>query len=162
MTRTLGRMLAFLFVALAASAAAGDPVQIPRNVPYRDIEMIPANVVSECTTLGTAFGTSLEKHAAKLGIATVVVDEILPSTEGRVFRVQITELASGGNAFIGHRKSMTARGELFVNGESKGTVELTRKSSGGFGAGFKGSCSVLARCSNTLGSDFANWLAERD
>jgi len=29
---------------------------------------------------------------------------------------------------------------------------------GGFGAGFKGSCSVLNRCTKTLGKDFADWL----
>ena len=105
--------------------------------------------------------SSLQQYATKYGVETVVVDEIDPNAPGRVFRIQITNVSSAGNAFIGHRKAMAATGELFEDGVSKGKVDFTRNSSGGFGGGFKGSCSVLARCSKTLGNDFAKWLEER-
>ena len=91
----------------------------------------------------------------------MVVDEIDPKASGAVFQVEIVNIFRAGNAFIGHRKSMAARGELFVNSVSRGQVDFTRNSGGGFGAGFKGSCSVLARCSKTLGNDFAEWLKEQ-
>ena len=75
--------------------------------------------------------------------------------------VEITNAISGGNAFIGHRKSMTATAELFENGQSVDTATFTRNSGGGFGAGYKSSCSVLGRCTKALGNDFANWLKDR-
>jgi hypothetical protein len=144
-----------------ASAGSEAAIQIPRDVPYADEATVADNVRNECTDLGTRLATSLQQFAAKYGVATVVVDKVDPNASGAVFQVEILNVFSAGNAFIGHRKSMAARGELFVNGASKGRVDFTRNSGGGFGAGFKGSCSVLARCSKTLGSDFAKWLEEQ-
>ena len=57
---------------------------------------------------------------------------------------------------------MSVKAELFVNGQSKGYVNLTRNSGGGFGGGFKGSCSVLGRCTKALGKDIAKWLRDQD
>jgi chorismate synthase len=165
-----GSMFRFLITSLAmllalessiASAGSEVAIQIPRNVPYASEATVAENVRNECTDLGTRLATSLQQFAAKHGVATVVVDEIDPKASGAVFQVEIVNVFSAGNAFIGHRKSMEARGELFVNGVSRGQVDFTRNSGGGFGAGFKGSCSVLARCSKTLGNDFAKWLKEQ-
>ena len=50
--------------------------------------------------------------------------------------------------------------ELFVDGVSKGEKIYHRDSMGGFGAGYKGSCSVLGRTSKALGKDFSVWLKE--
>jgi hypothetical protein len=38
---------------------------------------------------------------------------------------------------------------------------LSRDSSGGFGGGYKGSCSVLRRCTNALGKDIAAWVKKQ-
>ena len=40
-------------------------------------------------------------------------------------------------------------------------VDFTRNSGGGFGGGYKGSCSVLGRCTKALGKDIAGWLRDR-
>jgi hypothetical protein len=149
-----------LLGASQASAGAEGAIQIPRNVPYSNEASVAQNVRTECTDLGTKLAASLHRYATKYGVPTVVVDETGPTEQGRVFHVQITNIFSAGNAFIGHRKSMAARGELFEDGVSKGRVDFTRNSGGGFGAGFKGSCSVLGRCTKTLGNDFARWLEE--
>jgi len=160
--RTIRTLVVAVSLLASASAFAEEPIQIPREVPYRDITVVPTNVASECTALGEKFGTSLQEFTAKYGVDTVAVDEVDPSAPGRVLVVEITNVYSGGNAFIGHRKSMSAVGELFVDGQSQGQANFTRNSSGGFGAGFKGSCSVLGRCSRTLGNDFAKWLRDQN
>ncbi len=79
---------------------------------------------------------------------------------GRNLVIEITDAVSRGNAFIGHQKYMEARAELFVDGVSKGEKIYHRDSMGGFGAGYKGSCSVLGRTSKALGKDFSVWLKE--
>ncbi len=132
-----------------------------RETEPRSNEGCELHSAATSSTRSTRLATSLQQFAAKHGVATVVVDEIDPKASGAVFQVEIVNVFSAGNAFIGHRKSMAARGELFVNGVSRGQVDFTRNSGGGFGAGFKGSCSVLARCSKTLGNDFAEWLKEQ-
>ncbi len=147
---------------MATSSAAGDPIQVASKVPYLDETTLPTKIVSECTALGTKLAASLHEFSTKYGVETVLVDELDPRSEGRVFQVQITNALSRGNAFIGHHKSVSARGELFIDGESRGIANFTRDSSGGFGAGFKGSCSVLGRCSRTLGNDFAKWLRDQE
>ena len=153
--------LSCLLAASIANAGAEDAIQIPSDVPFTSEATVAENIRNECTTLGSRLAKSLEQFAAKYGVPTVVVDESGPTALGRVFHVEITNVFSAGNAFIGHRKSMAARGELFENGISVAKVDFTRDSGGGFGAGFKGSCSVLARCTKTLGNDFAKWLKER-
>jgi hypothetical protein len=159
--RIAASSLLCLLVAAAASAGSEDAVQIPRDVPYTSEATVADNVRNECGDLGVRLSRSLEQFAAKYGVATLVVDAVDPSAKGRVLVLEITNVFSGGNAFIGHRKSMAVRGELFEDGVSKAKTNFTRDSGGGFGAGFKGSCSVLARCSKTLGNDFAKWLKEQ-
>ena len=163
MFRSFVTSLVMLFALGSSIASAGSEaaIQIPRDVPYANEATVADNVRNECSDLGKRLATSLEQYAAKYGVATVVVDKVDPNASGAVFQVEIVNIFSAGNAFIGHRKSIAARGELFVNGVSKGHVDFTRNSGGGFGAGFKGSCSVLARCSKTLGNDFAKWLEEQ-
>ena len=56
---------------------------------------------------------------------------------------------------------MSARAELFEDWASVEAVTFSRDSGGGFGAGFKGSCSVLGRCSKALAKDIAGWLSKR-
>jgi len=152
--------LSCLLAASIANAGAEDAIQIPSDVPFTSEATVAENIRNECTTLGSRLAKSLEQFAAKYGVPTIVVDAADPNAPGRVLVLEITNVFSGGNAFIGHRKSMAARGELFEDGVSKGKVDFSRDSGGGFGAGFKGSCSVLARCSKTLGND-SKWLKEQ-
>ncbi|MBI3171217.1 MAG: hypothetical protein HYZ32_01320 [Hydrocarboniphaga effusa] len=60
---------------------------------------------------------------------------------------------------MGHYKGVTVTGKLFQNGKQTGSFVATRKSGGGAFGGFKGSCAVLGRCSETIGKDIAKWLA---
>ena len=73
----------------------------------------------------------------------------------------LTNATSIGNAFMGHRKSVTIEAILYEDGVEIDHYRGSRDSGGGFGAGFKGSCSVLGRCVKTLGKDVANWYNKK-
>jgi len=155
---------AFAFVCavwLLPAAASAQGVQISRDVPYAEDARIPENIKRECATLGQKLSTFLAQYSEQNGVATVAVDAVDAGSEGRVLVVEITDAMSSGNAFTGHRKSMSVRGELFVDGVSQGHVDFTRNSGGGFAGGYKGSCAVLGRCTKALGKDLAGWLAEQ-
>lgn len=141
-----------------AVAHASSPVVVDREVPYANPEEIQPKVRQECTELNTQIAAYTKEFAAEKGVEVVFGDSA--SDQGRVLRMQITEAVSRGNAFIGHNKGSSARGTLYQDGEKVASFRATRYSMGGFGAGFKGSCSVLGRTMRALGKDIGYWLAD--
>ena len=160
MSQRLNLVMAGVLLAASSAWAQSGSVKIAASTPYLDGAPIPTKVVQQCTGLGTKLSNFTKEYAAKDGLTIVQAPEIAAGSKGRVFVMHITHVVSRGNAFIGHQKSMSAKGELFVNGKSHGVANFTRSSMGGFGAGFKGSCSVLGRTAKVLGRDFAGWLKQ--
>jgi hypothetical protein len=124
----------FLFATI--SAADDGTIKIARDVPYDESSKIADNILEECTELGGKLGRFLNEYAPKFDLPTEVVDEPDSGAAGRVLVVKITNAHSGGNAFVGHRKSMSATAELFEDGVSKGAKDFTCAS----GGGYEGSC----------------------
>ncbi|MFK7913332.1 MAG: hypothetical protein AB8B93_05415 [Pseudomonadales bacterium] len=143
-----------------SAPVAAEPFRVQGTIPYAEDNRIARNITSECTELGVKLSDFLVKFAKKKGIEVKQVGELNPADAGRNLVIEITDAVSRGNAFIGHQKYMEARAELFVDGESKGEQFYHRDSMGGFGAGYKSSCSVLGRTSKALGKDFSVWLQE--
>ena len=151
----------FITIQVATAAWAGESaIKISAVTPYHDPTIIATNIVEECTQLGGKLAKFLNTYATKYGVETELVENADPSGGGRVLVVKITNAISGGNAFLGHRKSMSVKAELFKNGKSVEYVNFTRDSGGGFGGAYKGSCSVLGRCTKALGRDVAKWLSD--
>lgn len=148
---------AWIAILTIGLAHANEPVIIASETPYEDPREIQKNVREECTSLNSKLAQFSRQYAQDHGIEIVYGD---PDTnEGRALRMTITEAISRGNAFIGHRKSTTVHGTLVENGQDIASFRAKRNSGGGFGGGFKGSCSVLGRTVKTLGKDIAQWLA---
>lgn len=148
---------------LASSAwAEGGAIKVATVTPYKDATRIADKIVEECPELGEKLGRFLKEFATKYDVMTVQADSVSPTDSGRVLVVEITDAVSAGSAFVGHRKSMSARAELFEDGQSKGHVDFSRNSGGGFAGGYKSSCSVLGRCTKALGKDIAGWLHDRE
>ena len=133
-------------------------ITIRDEATYEDERSIPYKIRKECTQLGRQFSDSTERFLSKAGWAVNRSDS--RSGEGLELNLVITNAYSAGNAWIGHRKSVTIEAQLFKNGEMVDHFEAVRDSSGGFAGGFKGSCDVLHRCVNTLGKDVTEWLAD--
>ena len=149
---------ALLIWALCGIAQATEPVKVPRSVPFAEDAEIAGKIKNECN-INQQLGDFIIEYTKEKNIATEPVATTDKSTPGRVLVVEIRDAVSDGNAFLGHHKSTTVRGALYQNGEPVAKFKGRRDSMGGFGAGFKGSCSVLGRTVRALGKDIAEWLA---
>lgn len=153
------RLLA-LALLCAQSTFAAD-ITINQTVPYYDEKVIASNIRTECTNLGSKLAESTGLAVQKNGWSVIKQADVGTSTPGISLKLSIVNALSGGNAFMGHSKSVTISAELFKDGKLVDSYTGTRNSSGGFGGGFKGSCAVLERCANTLGGDVSKWLATK-
>lgn len=117
---------------------------------------ISTNIVAECGLPEKQMADVI----AQLQAAHYTVNSAVntPPETGLYLKVEIRNAVSVGNAFIGHRKSVTSRAALFKNGAEIGSTTFTRDSMGGVFAGFKGSCTVLHRCTETLAKDIVGWI----
>ena len=67
-------------------------------------------------------------------------------------------VGTGAQATRGQSVRVHYTGWLYKDGQQSAKFVARRNSSGGMGAGFKGSCDVLERSVNAIGKDVAAWL----
>ena len=80
------------------------------------------------------------------------------SKQGKYLRMAITEVfAPGGGAWSGP-KWMTVTGTLVENDQAIASFGAKRYSSGGAFGGYKGTCSIIGRCTKAIAQDIAAWL----
>jgi hypothetical protein len=146
-----------LLIAFAPSMALGDLLVSP-EAGYGGA--IADNIKAECG-LPQSQSEAVLKQLAEVGVlARAAGSDGIPAT-GRFLELRIENAISSGNAFIGHRKHVTTSARLFENGVEVAQTTQSRDSSGGFFGGYKSSCSVLRRCTNTLGKDIAAWVKKQ-
>ena len=155
--------LGFLLLAFCFGAFANEKtISISSEASYYDEKIIPSNIRTECSELGEQFSQATKKYLESNNWKVNLDDDAGKTSKGTSIKLQITNALSSGNAFIGHRKSVTILAELYKDGKLIDSYTTSRNSSGGFAGGFKGSCSILHRCVNTLGSDVAKWLKKNN
>lgn len=157
------KKIQFLFALVCTtfcSALLAQPVAMVKSVDYASGAKIQNNIKQECTELGAKISSFAVEFGKKSGVEIVLSDTVDTSAQGQVLEVYITDAVSRGNAWTGHRKYVSVSGSLFENGVKVASFTGGRFSGGGAFAGYKGSCSVLGRCSKAIGKDIANWLAE--
>jgi hypothetical protein len=156
------RTLTGLMLGVAAfGAQALEPVKqvvVSEEAPFSNPDVIDAAILKECG-LPKQVGQRLQAALAAAGIEARAVAGAKPDAGDAVLLVEIAQAHSGGNAFTGHKKSVTISGKLYRKGEPVAKFISTRNSGGGFGAGYKSSCAVLARCAEAVAKDAAGWLA---
>jgi hypothetical protein len=135
-------------------------IEVAESTPYLDETIVPVKIRKECTNLGRELSEATQRYGTKYGVKFIRKTEIEPSKGGQVLVLKIASAVSSGNAWIGHDKYINVKIELYKDGKLLASDMKERNSRGGFGAGFKSSCSVLGRCVNTLGSDIAKWVKE--
>lgn len=146
----------FAIAWMAAGGAFAGEVRVQASVPYAQDAIIAGNIKRECA-VDAQLPEALKRFAATSG-TTVELVPALDAGPGQSLKMEILDAESAGNAWIGHRKSVTVKGWLLRDGRQVGSFIARRNSSGGVGAGFKGSCSVLERTVNAIGKDIAGWL----
>ena len=153
-------MMAAVLVLSAAPVMAQQPVSsvvIADQAPFSNKDIINTAIVNECD-LPHRVTEQLSAGLAKNGIEGKVVADPKPGSGDNVLLVEIAAAESAGNAFTGHRKSVTVTGKLYQKGKQVATFVDNRVSGGGAFGGYKGSCAVLGRCTVTIGEDIARWL----
>jgi hypothetical protein len=146
-----------LLVALVPFASFAEPLLVSPSADYAANSSVPDNIKAECKLPGA----QTESVVAALNAAGITAQAATSSAvpaKGRFLKLEITSAISAGNAFMGHRKQVTTAAHLFVNGKEIAQTSKTRDSGGGVFAGYRGSCSVLHRCTTTLGKDIAEWV----
>lgn len=159
----LGMVIASAALILSSANALANNKNIGINAAagYYDEKIIPANIKAECHQLGAQFSASVAKNLQAKGWNVITRRGEAARTKGKNLRLQINTAQSSGNAFVGHRKSVTVEAEFYQDGRLIDTFNATRNSGGGIGGGFKGSCAVLKRCVNTLGKDLSKWMGKK-
>lgn len=141
-----------------ATPAMAAEIHVQDPVPFSESSIIADNIKAECR-MGAQLATALGSNAPAHGNTIVFSAEPVNTAHGRALALELVEAQSAGNAFSGHFKSAAVRGVLYQDGQKVATVTARRTSRGGAFAGFKGSCDVLERTVNAIGSDLATWLA---
>ena len=142
--------------------ASVGPIRIANTSPYLDPSRIQSNIRQGCTALGQQLSEATRKFASKYDIRLTKHENLDTNGAGKALMIYITEASSSGNAFLGHRKSVSTKADFYNDGKLIDTYATTRNSGGGMWGGFKGSCSVLHRTVNTLGKDIAIWLKKNN
>jgi len=155
MRHSMRAAVAALLCCATPVMAAEIHVQDP--VPFAESSIIAENIKAECR-IGAQLASALGRNAPSHGNTIVFGSEPVTGAPGRVLQLELVEAQSAGNAFMGHFKSAAVRGVLFQDGQKVASVTARRISRGGAFAGFKGSCDVLERTVNAIGSDLALWL----
>lgn len=146
--------IAFAALLLALSgAASAQALQVQSPVPYAADNDIADNIKSECT-LDKQLAEFVKQYAGNVELTSGPVD----TSKGRALQLEIVDAVSMGNAWMGHQKFTKVKGTLYEDGKKVASFKGRRNSMGGAFAGYKGSCSVLGRTVDALGSDIAEWL----
>ena len=155
------RLSLLLLVLLSATDPAfAQPVRMVSDVPYAEDAEVQKKILNECTKLGSQLADFTKHFGKEFGVDVELVDSINPQGDGQVLHVEIRDVVSMGNAFIGHQKYTKVSGTLYKNGKKIAAFRARRNSMGGAFSGYKGSCSVLGRTVKVLGKDIAGWLKD--
>jgi hypothetical protein len=155
-------LLGLAAITLAFGAHAADKsIVLNEAAGYVDASLVQSNIVKECKELGSELSNSTKSYLEQAGWSVRTSPDIDALQEGTKLKLTIKTAFSSGNAFMGHRKSVSIKAELFKDGKLVDEYAGTRNSSGGVAGGFSGSCDVLFRCANTLGNDVSKWLSKR-
>jgi hypothetical protein len=143
-----------VFALAEVPTAAAETTKLQRTIPFAANAPVPAAVREQC-----ALQTKVPEFVAQAaGSSVELVDGAVDRKKGRVLELEITEVhAPGGGAFSGP-KWMSVKGELYDKGKQIGSFRAKRYSTGGAFGGFKGTCSIIGRCTKAIGDDIAGWL----
>ena len=140
----------------AGCRAPGSVIYIGREMPFRDTKAIGRAILAECS-LPQQGAELLETAARREGLNVVRNDDAVKAGKGRVLQVEIVDTTSFGNAYTGFHKAVEVKGRLTEDGNEIGDFSGRRDALSGALA-FRGTCSALRRCLDSLTSDIAQWL----
>ena len=153
-------LFAPVFITAELAAQEVETLVIPEIVAYGADTPVNVRVKRECR-LEEKISQFIQEYTK--GTYAKIVHEKPSSGTYHVLTAEIIDvLGRGGGAWSGY-KSITIKGQLTDHtGKVLGTFQARRYSGGGAFAGYKGTCSILGRCTKALGKDVAYWLQAPD
>lgn len=132
-------------------------VKMKSTVPFAQEAFIKAAIKEECD-IEKQLADFIKEYSAENFVKVSFDNNVSKDNSEYYLDIKIVDAISEGNPFLGHNKRTRVSGILYKNGEQIAVFKGQRHSSGGFGAGFKGSCSVLGRTVQALGKDISQWI----
>jgi len=157
-------MVVFL-VAVSADAVADSPtVLISPAAEFLNPDNIQDSIKTECN-LPAYQAAAVQRQLEKFAITFTVAEKDQIPASGTYLQLRIENAVSSGHGWVpfsgGHNKYVTTSATLFQNGKEISRFKRQDHSMGGAMGNFKGSCTVLERCADTLGKDVAEWLKKQ-
>lgn len=137
-----------------ASAQSAAPIRMLDPVPYARENDVPDRIKNECTGLGHDIALMVSGLAR--GKVTLVQGKLPTSSAGQVLQLEITDVVSDGNAFIGQNQSIRLRGTLYHDGKKVAGFVARRSQQADL---FK-ACANLQGLAANLGRDISRWLKD--
>lgn len=134
-------------------------VKIKSSIPFSKDAFIKASIKEECD-IQKQLSDYTKKYSNDNSVNVEFDDNATKDNSQYYLDLEIIDAISEGNPFLGHNKRTRVSGDLYKNGNRIASFKGQRHSSGGFGAGFKGSCSVLGRTVQSLGEDISVWIKQ--
>lgn len=152
---------AFAACALAHASYANEAISISAQAEYRDPDRVAPNIKKECDLPGYQ-SKVIQQALTQNGYTVTTAEGTDIPAQGKYLKLQIVDALSAGHAFVAHHKSIGIVAILYKNGKEVAKQNFVRNSMGGAFAGFKGSCTVLQRCADTISQDVKEWLRSAD
>ena len=140
----------------STESKSADQIKIASDIPFADSADVRDAVRNECN-LGGKLSSYILQYGKDKDL-NIVQSADNTDEQGKVLRMEISEVhGAGGGAWSGP-KAVEIEGTLFQNGKEIGTFHGSRHSGGGAFGGFKSTCAIFGRCVKALGKDVARWL----
>ncbi len=133
---------------------------ISESAPYLDETLVQANVLKECTDLGSTFSHSLAEGLTASGFQVEKSAQLDPS-KGYAVEAQLVTMTSGGSFMFGKQTGGSVKVTLRQDGKLVANKSFTRTSGGGVFGAYRGACNILGKVSSVLGEDVAKWVVEQ-
>lgn len=134
-------------------------VAVQRSIPFaREAEVRRA--VREQCELQTKTPSFIEEYGPGHGVNVELVDDLSRADADRRLHLEIVHVRAGAGGGFAGGMWMQVEGRLTENGRTIATVEARRVTTGGYFSQFKGTCDIIGRCTQAIGRDLAQWLAD--
>lgn len=160
MKHTIVALLGGLFF-VTSPASADHPLYIQVPAVLDATAPIPPAVKNECG-IEMLLGNHVFAAVGRRDSAVKLASSQAQAGESRYLQLTVLSVHGfGGGAWSGP-KSMTIRADLKQGESTVRSTVLSRSSTGGAFAAFKGTCEILDRAAIALGKDVAKWVAQSD
>lgn len=138
-----------------SSAQSGAPIRMLDPVPYARGNDVPDRIRNECTELGHEIAFMV--NGLMRGKVQLVQGKLPTSGPGQVLQVEIVDVVSDGNAFLGQNQGIRLRGTLYRDGSKVASFVGQRTNQAD---NLLSACANLNSLAPNFARDISRWLKD--